>query len=296
MCDICSSVFADEKGGGKAVEMNPLKVMVRLTLAVALLGIPAACHGVSLSGIVLYSAYDSGDPNGAQTYDGQLQAQLWRTRLGGEWYGLGVWNGLPPQSWAAPPLNAPDFSVDIPLKDGENDFTLLGEPGPATRVDDYTHYAINLYFDGDLDHPGISVLFPGDALPPGSPTTPNRAAHIYSLSLNEVQSPPRETYDNGVVSVSVIAASFLPPEVFGVDVDLVSAQQLAPSGQGDFIGVLKLRVEPSSSRAVTSEGCQVAPRTGTPTLSRASVCVAALCLLIRRWRTAQQARPSARPK
>lgn len=281
--------------------INPLKVVVSLTLAAGLLGTPTPCHGVSISGMLIYSADDLGNPSASDTFLGDIQAQLWRTVVGGYWYGLGILTGLPPESFATPLLNAPDFTVDIPLKEGENDFTLLGEPGPAIRIDDYTRFAINLYFDGAQDHPGISVLFPRDGSPTGSPTAPNRSAHIYSLGLNQVQVPPQESYDNGVVSVSVsvIAASFLPPEDFAVDIDLVSAQRLVPSGQGDFIGVLKLQVEPSIHRSVTSEGCQVAPRAGTRTLSLASWCAAVFCLLIRRWRSDsadQQARPSARPK
>jgi hypothetical protein len=219
-------------------------------LAICLLA-PAVVSAASISGIVLYAADDFGNPNGFRTLEGDLQAQLWRTALGGEWHILGVWAGLPPQSLSVAPLNGPNFMVEIPLTDGENDFTLLGQPGSNTRNDEYERYAINLYFDGIVDRPGISVLFPKLNTPTGSPTSPNRSDKIYSLALNPVNVvPPPTTYDDGVVSVSVTAVSFLAPETYGLDVDLVSAQRLAPSGANDpegsdYIGVLKVTVEAS---------------------------------------------------
>ena len=215
--------------------------------------VPSVASAVSISGIVLYTTNDFGDPNGYLTYDGQLQAQLWRTMVGGEWHILGVWAGVPPQSLGPPPLNSPDAMVEIPLIEGENDFTLLGQPGSNTRVDEYDRFCINLYFDGMLDHPGISVLFPKNNTPAGSPTTPNRSERIYSLGLTQVQVAPQATYDDGVDTVSVPAVSFLAPETFNTNVDLVSAQRLVPSGPSDpnasdFIGVLKVMVQPSASQ------------------------------------------------
>ena len=57
-------------------------------------------------------------------------------------------------------LPGADVIVEIPLHDGENDFTLVGQPGITTAVDLYERYAINLYFDRVLDYPGIAVLYP----------------------------------------------------------------------------------------------------------------------------------------
>jgi len=234
-----------------------------LTLAGALSLAPPA-GAVSVSGIVLYAATDFGDPNGFKTLEGEIQAQLWRTMLGGDWHGLGVWNGLPPESFGTPPLNGPDFMVEIPLTDGENDFTLVGQPGTNTRYDEYERFAINLYFDSNLDQPGISVLFPRNNVPAGSPPSPNRSELIYSLGLNQVNAAPQMVYDDGANSVSVIAVSFLPPETFGRDVDLVSAQRLAPSDASDpngsdYLGVLKLMVGPSSAPSG-----QAPPGSGAP--------------------------------
>ena len=231
-----------------------MKYLVCALAFASWLVLPAPVSAVSISGIVLYTTDDFGTPNGFNTIDkGELQAQLWRTALGGEWHILGVWNGLPPQSLGTPPLNGPDFMVEIPLTDGENDFTLVGQPGANTRVDEYERFAINLYLDGALDHPGISVLFPRNNSPAGSPTSPNRSDLLYSLALNQVKVAPQTTYDDGVVSVSVMAVSFLPGETFG-DFDLVSPQSLVPSGTNDlggidYVGALKVMVGPSANPA-----------------------------------------------
>jgi hypothetical protein len=82
--------------------------------------------------------------------------------------------------------------------------------------------------------------------------------------LQQVNFPPQTSYDDGVVNVSVMAASFLAPESFNLDVDLMQAHQLAPSGPtdpngSDYIGVLKLMVEPSASL-----GGQLAPGLSAP--------------------------------
>lgn len=275
---------------------KPLKTGAIIALTVAVLCNAAPSHGVSISGVLLYSADEFGNPSGFETLDGQLQAQLWRTLLGGDWHVLGVWSGLPPQSFASPPVNGPDVTVEIPLSDGENNFTIVGQPGPGTRIDDYARYALNLYFDGVLDHPGISVLFPRLNNPAGSPVAANRSDHIYSLGLDPVSFAPQATYDNGVVSVSVTAASFLAPEDLGADVDLVSAQSLVPSGAddpngSDYIGVLKVKVvaSPSSSIPATSAGgCQavrVAPR------SELSMIVPGAFLVLLVWRRRRSVQP-----
>jgi hypothetical protein len=153
------------------------------------------------------------------------------------------------------PVNFPDFSIELPLDDGENDFTLLGEPGPITWSDDYQRFVLNLYFDGSFDAPGISVLFPRFAPPEGAPPSENRAPDaIYSFDLALVQAEPSMVYDDGVSRVSVSAVSFLPPERF-VSVNLVDRYTLAPGGQPDGIGTLRLFVEPSTGeRPVVGPG------------------------------------------
>ncbi|MGD0948845.1 MAG: hypothetical protein ABSA52_15645 [Candidatus Binatia bacterium] len=224
-----------------------MRRLLLATLAASCLAVPAAAPAVSISGILVYSTDDFGNPNGWDPVNERyVHGQLWRTMLAGAWYGLGVLEGLPPQSFAGQPLNAPDFSVEIPLMEGENDFTLLGEPGPLTETDQYDRFALNLYFDGMLDSPGISVLFPRNAARAGSPPTLNRSEHMYALSLAEVQAAPQTSYSDGVDTVAVSAVSFLPPQSIRADVDMVSPEAPLPNGSSDWVGVLKLMVEGSS--------------------------------------------------
>jgi hypothetical protein len=234
-----------------------MRRLIIAALIASWLAVPAAVSAVSISGILVYSTDDFGNPNGWDpVHEHYVHGQLWRTMLAGNWYGLGVLEGLPPQSFAGPPLNAADFSLEMPLMEGENDFTLMGEPGPLTETDQYDRFALNIYFDGVLDRPGISVLFPRNAARTGSPPTPNRSEHIYALSLAEVKVLPQTAYSDGVDTVSVSAVSFLPPQSIRADVDMVSPNVPLPNGGSDWVGVLKLMVEGPSG------GVPVAPAPG----------------------------------
>ena len=227
-----------------------MRVLLAAMLVVSVLLVPVGVPAVSLSGVMIYSTDDFGNPNGWDEVNQQyVHGQLWRTQLGGIWYGLGVLSGLPFQSLATPPLNAPDFSLEVPLFEGENDFTLVGEPGPLTETDRYDRFALSLYFDGVLDRPGISVLFPRRASRRGDAPTPNRSDNIYALSLAPVSVAPETSYSNGADTVSVIAVTFLPPHSFGVDVDLVAPEAPMPNDNSDWIGILKLNVEGPSFAA-----------------------------------------------
>lgn len=240
-----------------------MKRLAGAGLVIFLLLRAATGYAASISGIVLYAADDFGTPNGLATItDDQLTAQLWRTAVGGPWHGLGVWYGTPPECFAAPPLNGPNFMVELPLVEGENVFTLVGEPGALTRTDDYLRFTVNLYFDGNIQGaPGISVIFDRHAPPGGGPVAANRSDYIYSLLL-ERQSPgqPSTVYDDGIDRVAVTGASFLPPERFNAEwnFDFVGIQRFGKSGEKDFLGVLKLQVELSQGETGTGSG--VAPK------------------------------------
>jgi hypothetical protein len=236
-----------------------MRRLILATLAASCLALPAAAPAVSISGILVYSTDDFGNPNGWDPVNERyVHGQLWRTILAGRWYGLGVLEGLPPLSFAGQPLNAPDFSLEFPLMEGENDFTLMGEPGPLTETDQYDRFALNVYFDGMLDRPGISVLFPRNAARAGSPPTLNRSEHIYALSLTEVKAAPQISYSDGADTVTVSAVSFLPPQSIRADVDMVSPDATVPNGDSDWVGVLKLMVE-GPSAGVASGGVPLAP-------------------------------------
>lgn len=239
----------------------PRAARLLLFLAVVTLGRPVAA--VSLSGIVLYASDDFGVPNGHSTYDGQLSAQLWRTALGGQWHGLAVLPGLPPDSLRAGPLNARNFLIEIPLSEGENTFTLLGEPGTLTRTDEYDRFTINLFFDGNVDGPpGISALFAKFAARTGSGVSQNRSDFHYNLWLQaQPEARPPLFHDDGIERVAVQAVAFLPPERFEgmADVDLVGARSFGKSGEPDFLGVLKLFVS-------YSEGANADEWAGAPSV------------------------------
>jgi len=231
----------------------------------------APVHAASISGILLYAADGFGTPNGYQTYDAcaSIEAQLWRTMAADKWHGLAVYLGLPPQSLNGPPLNARNFMVEIPLNDGENDFTLVGEPGPLTPTDEYEGFVVNLYFDGNWEAaPGLSAFFPRYAAPFGDTVSQNRSHCIYTLSLNEVQAKPGVVYDNGVERVSVTGASFLSMDRFDPEwrFDLVGPRSFGPSGVRDWIGVLRVFVEPS----VTGIDAGAAPRAVVPAAPRSN--------------------------
>jgi hypothetical protein len=240
-----------------------MKMRFISAMALVLQAIPAATFAVTLSGVMIYSVDHYGNPSAWNAQrDDFAHGQLWRTQLGGDWYGLGLLAGLPPANSDAPVLNALDFSIGIPLSPGENDFTLVGEPSTLTRHDDFSHFVLNLYFDGALDYPGISVLFPRYGSRRGTAPSRNFAHVMYALSLAQVKGTAETTYSDGADRVSVIAVAFLPPEKFGADYDKVSAHAVVPSstnpgpnklgadqlGGYDYVGVLKINLQgPSDS-------------------------------------------------
>jgi hypothetical protein len=218
---------------------------------VVLLILPiSVANAVSISGIVLYGADDFGTPNGDGTYEGEISAQLWRTLYvpGTLWHALAVWEGLPPDAFRNGPLSAPNFMIEIPLVQGENVFTIAGEEGALTRPEPYLRYTLNLYFDGNIDGPpGISVIFRRWADPNGDRVDSNRSSYIYNLALQPVEATPGTYYDDGYDRVTVSGASFMEPEKFNpdFDFDFLEPQRFGKSGKKDFLGVLRIMVEPS---------------------------------------------------
>ncbi len=225
------------------------------TLTAVLLTSPALTRAVSLSGILLYSTDDFGNPSGwDETTESFAHKQLWRTRVGGIWHALGVFAGLPPESLGRRPLNAPDFTLELPLYDGENVFTLLGEPTAVTAGDDFLRFALNLYLDGVTEYPGISVLFSRDGPPSGELPAPNPSGYLFALSLEPMaQGTSSWVYEDGTVRVSVSGVSFLSSETV-LPVDLMSPHAVAPSGHHDWFGVLTIRVEPLAESNVGRHG------------------------------------------
>lgn len=224
------------------------------TLLVGLLSLPVAAHAASLDGVLIYSTDDFGNPIGFDWDTEEMGHGLWRweTQVVGPWGGLGVLSGLPPDSLLDAPINAADFTVSMPLVDGENDFTLVGATGGGN--DDYQRLAVNLFFDGILEYPSISVLVPAESPLSGGPPTLNRSDVILSLSSVEpLRMTPEGTYGDGTVTVSVSAASFRRDPA--LDVAIVAAHSLVADGTNNWIGVLRLFVEETAAT-------NVAPRQG----------------------------------
>lgn len=234
-------------------------LIIPVVLLTLLLG-TAPVLAVSLSGILLYSTDDAGNPSGWDVPAGDyVHKQLWRTWRESIWNGLGVLDGLPPESLRQPPLNEPDFTIDIPLIAGVNTFTLVGEPSQTTASDIFARFAVNLYFDDKIEQPGISVLFARFAPAGGEFPSPNGSSRIFSLWLDPAPSSSASpTYDDGIVRVSVTAVSFIPSDSW-LPADIVSPATVVPSGTDDWIGVLELTVED-----INTAGLPPAPAPGVP--------------------------------
>lgn len=200
----------------------------------------------SLSGVLVFSSDTGGNPSGwdVGTDEPFGAAYVWRTVPDDFWYGLGVWQGLPPQSFRAAALNAAQFQLGRALVFGRNEFTIGGEePFLDLGSDSPPSYVLNLYFNGETQIPGLSVLFPRGAVCSGGTAAANPGP-AYSLALQESSLPIGPVYDNSVTRISVEAVSFQSSADCGESVDLLSPSDLMPSGRSDYIGVLQVFVEP----------------------------------------------------
>jgi hypothetical protein len=223
-------------------------LLVPACALVAFLGVRSIAEAASITGIMIYSADWMGKPIGFDPETGNIErGQLWRTASHPMWYGLGVLRDFPPESLQGPLLNAGDFSVQIPLSEGEQDFTLVGEPGALSENDGYTMFALSLFFDGNVDRPGLSVVFSPRATRYGDAPQPNQSDILIAFPVVMVSATASASYDDGSTKVTVNGVSFMPPHRF-LATDLVSAFAPVPSanGESDWIGVLSLRVEGSA--------------------------------------------------
>jgi len=255
--------------------------------------LPLRVGAASLSGILIYAADQAGDPSGWDPVAPQAGNRVvWHTQADGTWNGLGILAGAPPsldlsgnsspQSLQGTLLNAPDFTIDVPLSVGENEFTLLGEPDRKLSANPFDSFVLNLYFDGMLDAPGISVLFPRRNSAEGEIPEPNQSDWVFTLGVAEAGGGrPAAVYDNGSVRVSVETLSFGPAQS-SLLVDRVSASAPSPNGLQDWIGGLTLLVEGSppvplaaglGRPAVAAGPVDIASARVGPDLSRGSAAV-----------------------
>lgn len=246
-----------------------------LIAAALVLSLPLAVEAANITGIMVFSTDDFGDPSGVASEATKPESNLWLTSLQKDvWYALGVFEGLPPDSVTTrnpKMLNNPStFGINIPLVEGDNYLTMVGQPGRTTVGDEFARFAVNLYFDGRLDIPGISVLFERYAPLDGGSTSRSRAQWIYSFGAKLFQvrvpgvddSEGYDSYDDGIVRVTVPAASMVysrkVADFTSLDpngIDLVHDYELRPSKDvskieatwpgADYIGTLIVTVEPS---------------------------------------------------
>ncbi|MFQ5666504.1 MAG: hypothetical protein ACE5I7_08735 [Candidatus Binatia bacterium] len=242
-----------------------MRWLVFMLFALGTVFIPVLAPAVSLSGIMVYSSDDFGNPSGYDwDTDRIATGVLWRTAPHPHWYGLGVLNGLPPESLADTPINAPDFTVDIPLAPGENTFTLVGEPGGGGGGD-FQRFVLDLFFDGALDYPGISILMPRRDAPVTSAPIPSRADIMLTFSVQPVRNgpdggiTPEASYSDGETTVFVGAASFGWLGKFPAP-DLISGGTLVPNGTGDVVGFMTIVVEETPPPAPAPAPAGVAPQ------------------------------------
>lgn len=220
-----------------------------------LLVFASPASAVTLTGVLVYSTDDFGDPSGYATFDNPyvLEGQVWRTFVAGNFHALALLEGLPPQSVAGRRklLSAADFSIFIPLAEGENFFTIAGDPGAITDGDQYYRYSLNLYFDGGDQVPGISVLFPRYGTETGETVIATRSEMLYSLGATLSQrrtadGPDPTYYDDGFFRVSVTGASFIPAEHQSEPINILGPQSFTPNERADYVGSLVILVEPSA--------------------------------------------------
>lgn len=226
-------------------------------------------HGLSLSGIVIYSTDDFGDPSGVSSEPGVPSIQGWMTGKNPNVWILGVYDGLLPDSLSRPgvrPMNdATSIRVNIPLVEGDNYFTLIGQPASTTEGDDFARWSVNLFFDGRFDDPGISVLFPRHAQAGGAPTTRTRTQLIYGFDMStHRQRVPGvddtegyDAYDDGQFRVTVPSGSMLPSTTVYVDGgDWLGERDLKPDlgTYKDWVGSLTITVEASSGQPTNGGG------------------------------------------
>jgi len=208
----------------------------------AVVGPATPAGAVSLSGVMLYSVDDFGNPSGLDWDTEQLgTGMVWRTERHAHWYGLGVSAGLPPASLGAPLLNTPDFRLEVPLYLGDNTFTVVAQGGGGGGGD-AQRFVLNIFLDGQFDLPAASVLLARHDAPERLATMRNRGDVVLTFAAEPVRFPSEPVYDDGAVRV------FVPTAYFGWDdatwrADLVSPGVPEPDGKPDVVGFFSVVVD-----------------------------------------------------
>ena len=176
---------------------------------------------ITLSGISEFSANSSGD----RAFD-----SVWNTLGGDTVVNIFVANG---PNLNSPFINGPSdaqASISIALFPGIYTFTDFGGGGS----NQYANFAMNLFFNGDNVHPGISVFGPTQtsANPPYPSFAADGSASTVTLAFfgNPVAGANSLSYQNGNTLVTLTSYRWAFPSVYNVD------RVYAPSGDPGSVG------------------------------------------------------------
>jgi PEP-CTERM motif len=230
------TTFKNIAGGGAT--MMPLSESLRKNIMVLLFagGVLAgvmifggSAAATTLSGLTQFSTDANGNAAGGQ---------LWNT-LGGD----GIFNlYVAPGPIAANNAfvnhgNAALVSIDIPLAIGANTFSIFGEPGSDTG-----HAALNLFFNGNPNIPGISVFAATrtGALEPSFVANGGSTLALGAGGFVGVPGANTLSFVDGANTITLTDYFWATPSVNNLD--RVSAFNDSPSGASDFIGQFTLTV------------------------------------------------------
>lgn len=196
----------------------------------------SACHGGVLALIMLITVFWSATLK-AQTLTG---AVVFAAHDSGEYNGLDYWTTGGPSSklflkqgeqW----LNAPNFSIAIPLIPGLHTFRFFVE-----AVYSYNPLGLNLFFDGETKTPGISAVTTAEkAIGEKRPFSEIRGK---TMRVDTSMAPGAGSlvYTRNDVVVELVGFRFQDPAL--EKLDFVSRDGTLPNGTPDVVGSITLRV------------------------------------------------------
>ena len=204
--------------------------LLTLVLSTSLLALNAGA--TTITGLTNFSTDASG---------GASNGQIWNTQAGDGFYNLYVAPSASGSLFNSG--NSASTSVAMSLSPGTNTFFLFGEPGS-----EQSHFALNLFFNGNNSAPGISVFAAqDDEISPAYPAfSANSNASTLTLAVvGGVGGAGTLVFVDGSTVVTLTNYSWSRPAVF--QTDRVSGFDSSPSGANDFVGQLTLQVRISDT-------------------------------------------------
>jgi uncharacterized membrane protein len=183
---------------------------------------------IALSGLVEFSTDASGN------FDNRT---VWNTRGGDTAVNLWVIRG---GDRMGPFVNGPSDAqagISIPLREGENRFVIYGNRGGT-----FSHYGLNLFFNGNNNRPRISVFGPTqtNANPPFPPFSANASPYTLTLAFQPVAGANTLVFEDANTRVELTDYRLARPDVYNMD--RVNQNVIAPDGGADSIGYFTLNV------------------------------------------------------